>query len=219
MDDLEFLFVDEPPLEPDDSENHLGNEPDLPDVPGGDATIREPIHRTNSRYLRNKLGPEELVKKVKAVLAAVRTEGLNLPIFLDAVCWGDPQCIADATVRYARTSLMTSEELPGIIERCYNPPRPVGERPGGGRQVLFDFAVQCVSDAIDREMKISAPLFLSPPEELSEEHLTSLDFEALKVQVQTSAPNLWLIFRRAAYTPLQEARNKHKHPDMVGQQH
>ncbi|KAJ7785521.1 hypothetical protein B0H14DRAFT_3584045 [Mycena olivaceomarginata] len=160
-------------------------------------------------------GSKELVKKVKAVLAAVRTEGLNLPIFLDAVCWGDPQCIADATVRYARTSLMTSEELPGIIERCYNPPRPVGERPGGGRQVLFDFAVQCVSDAIDREMKISAPLFLSPPEELSEEHLTSLDFEALKVQVQTSAPNLWLIFRRAAYTPLQEARNKHKHPDMV----
>ncbi|KAJ7718800.1 hypothetical protein B0H16DRAFT_1796872 [Mycena metata] len=64
-------------------------------------------------------------------------------------------------------------------------------------------------------MKISAALFLSPPEDLSEEHLTSLDFEDLKVSVQTCAPNLWLIFRRAAYTPLQEARNKHKHPDMV----
>ncbi|KAJ7182758.1 hypothetical protein C8R43DRAFT_940858 [Mycena crocata] len=25
MDDVEFFFVDEPPLEPDDSENHLGN--------------------------------------------------------------------------------------------------------------------------------------------------------------------------------------------------
>ncbi|KAJ7718801.1 hypothetical protein B0H16DRAFT_1796874 [Mycena metata] len=127
MDDLEFLFADEPPLEPDDSENHLGNEPDLPDIPGGADTIREPIHRRNSRYLRDKLSADELVQKVKTVLACMRTEGLNLPIFLDAVCWGDPKCIADATVRYARTALMTSEELPGILERCYNPPRPAGE--------------------------------------------------------------------------------------------
>ncbi|KAJ7722007.1 hypothetical protein B0H16DRAFT_1790019 [Mycena metata] len=215
MDDLEFLFADEPPLEPDDSENHLGNEPDLPDIPGGADTIREPIHRTNSRHLRDKLSEDELVQKVKTVLACMRTEGLNLPIFLDAVCWGDPKCIADATVRYARTALMTSEELPGVLERCYNPPRPAGERPGGGRQALFNFAVQCISDAIDREMKISATLFLSPPEDLSEEHLTSLDFEDLKVSVQSCAPTLWLIFRRAAYTPLQETRNKHKHPDMV----
>ena len=70
---LEFLFVDEAPLEPDDSEDHLGNEPDVPRVPNDGAnTVYEPIHRTHSRHLREKLGPGDLVTKVRAVLAAMK---------------------------------------------------------------------------------------------------------------------------------------------------
>ncbi|KAJ7466528.1 hypothetical protein FB451DRAFT_1485526 [Mycena latifolia] len=218
MDDgLEFLFVDEPALEPDDSDDYIGNEADYPTIPEGPNTVREPIHRSNSRHLRDNLGPGDLLAKVKAILDTMQTQRINVAIFLDALCWGDPACISDSKVQYARTALMTSEELPGILERCYHPPRSAagGVRPEGGRGTLLDFAVKCVSDAVDREMKISAPLFLSPPEELSEEHLTGLDFEELALSVQKHAPILWRIFRHTTYTPEQAARNKHKNPDMV----
>ncbi|KAJ6586278.1 hypothetical protein DFH09DRAFT_910806 [Mycena vulgaris] len=211
MDDLEFLFADEDHIEPDDSEDHLGNEADLPTVPDGPHNIHEPIHRTNSRHLRDKILPGELLGKVRAVLDTMKKERINVAIFLDALCWGDQDCTSDSIVQYARTALMTSEELPGILQRCYYPPRSTS----GGVAGLMDFAIQCISDAIDREMKLSAPLFLSPPEELSEEHLTGLDFEVLMLAVQKHAPILWLILRRASYPPEQETRNKHKNPDMV----
>jgi hypothetical protein len=43
-----------------------------------------------------------------------------------------------------------------------------------------------VGDLIDslRKMKISAALFLSPPEELSEDHLMKTNFEQLKGKTQ-----------------------------------
>lgn len=113
---------------------------------------------------------------------------------------------------------MTSEEFPGILEQCYRPPRAVGTPPKGGRVTLLKFAVGCVSDAIDREMKIAAPHFLSPPEDLSEEHLTSLDFNKLKLAVQADTLILWLLLHCAAYTPEQQVQNKHKNPDMVSAQ-
>ncbi|KAJ7168074.1 hypothetical protein C8R43DRAFT_1121280 [Mycena crocata] len=213
--DHEFLFVDEPYIEPDDSQNHLGNEEDIPLIPDDDAELQEPIHRSNSRHLRDKIAPGELQGKVLNVLAAMRAEGINLPIFLDALCWGDESCISDGTIRYARTTLMTSEELPGILDRCYHPPRAHGEPPQAARKPLLDFAVRTVSDAIDREMMVSAFLFFSPPQDLSEEHLTSLDFDELKDQLQQLLPILWRLLRRAAYTPQQDAKNKHKNPDMV----
>ena len=52
-----------------------------------------------------------------------------------------------------------------------------------------------MGDLIDREMKISAPLFLSPPEELSEEHLTKTDFEQLKYQTKHNAPSTSIVSR------------------------
>ncbi|KAJ7159879.1 hypothetical protein C8R43DRAFT_1124238 [Mycena crocata] len=216
MDDVEFFFGDEPPLEPDDSDNHLGNEADIPSIPDdGSDHLHEPLHRTNSRHLREKLAPGDLVKKVRNILDALKEEQINLPIFLDALCWGDTECISDKRMQYARTSLMTSEEFPGILERCYRPPRAIGTPPKGGRVTLLEFAVKIVSDAIDQELKITAPHFLSPPEDLSEEHLTGLDFDELKLAVQTDASIFWRILHRAACTPEQTARNKHKNPDMV----
>ncbi|KAK7031818.1 hypothetical protein R3P38DRAFT_3507985 [Favolaschia claudopus] len=216
-DNLEFLFVDEPPLEPDDTESHLGNEPDFPAL-SNEATgpINEPMSRTNSRHLRAKLQPGQLISKVLAVLNTLTAQGLDLPIFLDALSWGDQDCISNKTVQYARTSLMTSEELPQILERWYRPPRHQsgGQRPEGGRRTLLDFSFTTIADIVDQEMKILAPLFLSPPENLSEEHLTDLDFESLKGEIQGSAPILWNILRRAASTEVRY-QHKNKNPDMI----
>ncbi|KAJ6611143.1 hypothetical protein B0H10DRAFT_1810255, partial [Mycena sp. CBHHK59/15] len=143
--------------------------------------------------------------KVKKVLDTMKDQGLDLAIFLDAICWGDVGCISDGDIRYAHTGLMVSDELSGILEQCYNPPRrgqkAKGKKPAGGRLVLFDFATRCVSNVIDWEIKLSAHLFLSPPEDLSEEQLTSLDFDGLKESIKEHAPILWHIFLQAAYTP------------------
>jgi hypothetical protein len=218
--DLQFLFVDEAPVEPDYSELHIGNESDDPTVSDGEEEAPgEPLQRENSRKLRDRLEVPTIAGKVKATLLFMKQQGLDVVIFLDALCWGDEGCHSDSQIVFARTGLMVSEELPQILQRCYNPPRRSGKahgaRPAGARRVLLDFATSCISDMIDREMKLSASLFLSPPEELSEEHLTDLDFGVFMERVQASAPILWQILRRAAYTPEQEKRNKYKNPNMV----
>jgi hypothetical protein len=160
-----------------------------------------------------------MAEKVNKVLDTIYTQGLDLAIFLDAVCWGNEACISDRTFRSAHTGLMVSDELPEILRRRYKPPRRShggkGRRPAGAHCPLLDFATNCVSETVDREMKLSAHLFLSPPEELSEEYLTSLDFGEMKDSIQRDAPVLWRILQQAAYTPEQVARNKHKDPDMV----
>ncbi|KAK6971606.1 hypothetical protein R3P38DRAFT_3336690 [Favolaschia claudopus] len=226
-DDLEFLYVEEPPLERDDTYDHLGNEADYPDLPEDDAlTVPEPIYSRHTQNLRNNLQPGGLLIKVLAVLETLKEQRIDLPIFLDAITWGDQDCVSNPTVQYARSSLMNSEELPKMLERWYHPPRRSGgRRPAGARKILetlrkppsllLDFAFNCISDTVDTEMKIAAPLFLSPPEDLSEKHLTDLDSGVLKDEVQRSAPILWHLLHRAAYTPEQEARNKHKNPDMM----
>ncbi|KAJ7762556.1 hypothetical protein B0H16DRAFT_1807104 [Mycena metata] len=217
--DLEFLFSEELPLEPDDSEAHIGNESDFFTFSDDEEEIADPIQVTHSRNRRVRLEGTDMVDKVNNVLDIIQQQGLDLAIFLDAVCWGDAACISDSKIQFARTGLMVSDELPGILQRCYNPPRRgqkgKGKRPAGGRRALLDFATHCVSDTIDREMKMSAHLFLSPPEELSEKHLTTLDFEEMRDLMQIHAPVLWRVLRRAAYTPTQVTRNKHKDPDMV----
>jgi hypothetical protein len=67
-----------------------------------------------------------LVEKVVKVLDGMEDLGINLTIFLDALSWGDAACISNATVRYARTGLMKSKELPLILHRWWKPPRAAG---------------------------------------------------------------------------------------------
>ncbi|KAF8224943.1 hypothetical protein L208DRAFT_450489 [Tricholoma matsutake] len=64
-------------------------------------------------------------------------------------------------------------------------------------------------------MKCSASLFLSPPKELTEEHLTKLDFKKFKTKIIRDAPVFLGLLRCAAYSKKQGLRNRHKDPDMV----
>ncbi|KAJ7122658.1 hypothetical protein C8R43DRAFT_899695 [Mycena crocata] len=169
----------------------------------------------NVRATKSRLKEEDIHGKVLKILACMKEQDLPLPLFLDALSWGNAQCTSDRKCIYARTSLMVSDELSGILQRWHKPPRISGARPAGAREPLEKFALQTVCTTIDRGIKLSAPLFLSPPEELSEEHLTGFDFEVFTSQVKDGNPTLWEVIRHAAYSPLQESRNKHKDPDMV----
>jgi hypothetical protein len=221
IDAREFFFYDDSDDETDDSLEHVDDEPDdcAKDLSDDEEEIGEPVPLVHTFNMKQRLANEDLASKVKEVLSFMKQKKINLPIFLDALSWGDAGCRSDPEIQYARTSLMVSEELPGILTRWYKPPRSLnhkkGKRPAGARNTLLEFAVECVSDVVDREMKCSASLFLSPPEELTEEHLTKLDFKKFKTKIIRDAPVFWGLLRRAAYSKKQELRNRHKDPDMV----
>jgi hypothetical protein len=217
----DFFYDEDEETEVDDSLARHDDEAD--DCAGAlsddDEDVGDPVPLRNTRSMRARLIGQDVTAKVKNTLRFMDSQSINLPIFLDALSWGDPGCHSDPKVQYARTALMVSDELPGILERWYKPPRTQrekkGGRPAGAQQTLREFALQCVSGCVDREMKISAPLFLSPPDVMSEEHLTSLNFSNLKSKVIQTAPIFWNILRIAAYSQRQGIRNKHKDPDMV----
>ena len=64
-------------------------------------------------------------------------------------------------------------------------------------------------------MKCSASLFLSPPEELTEEHLMKLDFKKFKTKIIRDVPVFWGLLRCATYSKKQGLQNRHKDPDMI----
>ena len=223
-----FLFESE-----ENTTTATEDEPDeeAPDVDGFSSSEDEedsddedipsvPICIENTRLKKEKF-EGNLAAKVRDILDYISSLGLDLPLFLDAVSWGSPQCHSDRKIQYARTSLLASKELPQILQRWFKPPRRMkegkGRRPVGARQTLYQFAVECVTDKIDREMKASAFLFTSPSEDFSEAHLLDMDFEKkLKPKVQTYAPMLWQLMKRAC-TPkkLEEHSNKKKNRDLV----
>ena len=60
------------------------------------------------------------------------------------------------------------------------------------------------------EMKPSAHLFLSPPDDLNEHRLLDFDLNEFKKSVKHQAPTVWKIFERTACSPEQEAKKKQK---------
>lgn len=62
-------------------------------------------------------GPEIVASQVKSILEYIDNVGLDLTIFLDAVCWGNDCLVADGKVKYERSALMHSNELPRMLER------------------------------------------------------------------------------------------------------
>ncbi|KAF8888597.1 hypothetical protein BD779DRAFT_1672261 [Infundibulicybe gibba] len=201
--------------EPDNCAEGLSDD-DL-DEPDSEPTI--PVNLMNTRNLKKGLVGKDVTQMVKNTLQFMQGQGLSLPLLLDAIFYGDGGCHSDHLVQYQRTALMVSDELPGILDRWYTPPQRgkghQGGRPQGARRILDTFAEKVIKSRVDREMKSIAQLFISPPNELSEEQLTGVKFDKLIGECQSGAPTMWNIFRHAAYTPKQDAHNTHKNPDMV----
>ena len=128
---------------------------------------------------------------------------INLTIFLDALSWGDVACISNATVRYARTGLMKSEELPLILRHWWKPPRAPGSnnrRPLGATVVMENFAHECSTKVMDRELEKSAGLFKSPAgDDVTEEQLTGTVFNETIHEVKKKSPHLWSLLYRLSW--------------------
>ncbi|KAH0832216.1 hypothetical protein J3R83DRAFT_13179 [Lanmaoa asiatica] len=137
----------------------------------GDPDASPPIQRVHTRHLREHLGPDKAAK-VAAVLVYMNQLGLNLPLFLDLLSWGDPDCVTDPKIRYERSALMVSEELPSIIARWHHPPRQTNSthvRAHGASAAIECFAFNCVRDVIDDELEGIGHVLRCPAEDLSME--------------------------------------------------
>lgn len=173
------------------------------------------------RQLRDSMPSQSLCIAVKGVLMYMDTQGINLPIFLDALSWGDDRCIKDPKIRHARSSLMHSTELQNILSRWHKPPRSKGSRkrrPKGARQTMETFAADCAQDLLGQELDSLCNVLSSPAgEDICEDALTGVVFDEMVHIMQECAPNLWRLMRALAFTSKQEKANTRKDPNKVSQ--
>ncbi|KAJ7272390.1 hypothetical protein C8J57DRAFT_1599607 [Mycena rebaudengoi] len=212
--DTTFVDDDDRSTFSDTSTEDSDYDPAVPE-PVIEVDEQDPIQLDQTAALRRKLeGP--LANKIKAVLYAMDSVGINLPIFLDALSWGDADCIADGQIRFARSGLMSSAELPGILRRWWTPPRTGNSRQSrtkGGKDAMEKFAEECMQSIIERELDGIATTMSSPTgDDVDEEELTGTSFADLIDVVQKSAPHSWALVNRMAYSQKQEERNTHKDP-------
>ncbi|KAI0744525.1 hypothetical protein C8Q76DRAFT_804787 [Earliella scabrosa] len=204
-DDVEYA----PSAEAEYDSDRLSDDSDWDPVEIQEPPTHPPIQLQQTHALRARLENSQflsMVERVCAVLKYMEDLEMNLPIFLDALSWGDDDCIVNPKVQYARTALMVSEELPRILDRWYKVPhastsRTRHVRPQGARKALEKFAMNCVADIIDRELEATAPIFRSRKNALSEDGLKSFQFAEVASQLEgdSGAPNTFALLRGAMH--------------------
>ena len=181
-----------------------------------------PIQHARTRRLREQLAPDISCHKVLAVLSYMDNLGLNLPLFLDLLSWGDKGCTENMKINYERTALMVSEELPSILKRWYRPPRSPGStatRPAGASSTLERFSFDCVAEVVEQELEGVEDIMRCSADELSTESLTSLQIDELLLQLSSpglgGTPKFWSLLQRLAVPKRQSVRHIVKSPDLV----
>ncbi|KAJ6601733.1 hypothetical protein DFH09DRAFT_969288 [Mycena vulgaris] len=221
--DTTFLDDSDDEYYPTMSEDDFDYDPEVPEPESAEVDEDTPptgpaIQLQQTETLRANM-QGKLSDKVKAVLYAMDANQINLPIFLDALSWGDQDCITDAKIRSARSALMHSRELPGIIRRWWKPPLARGShhsRPKGGRDALESFAEEVMRSTIERELDSLAKILSSPAgKDVDEDELTGASFTELISRVKELAPHVWALVHRMAFSERQEDRNTHKDPEKL----
>ncbi|KAK7040683.1 hypothetical protein VNI00_009589 [Paramarasmius palmivorus] len=152
----------------------------------------EPPFIRNTRILREKIGNRPMASSVRRVLAVMKEEGLDLPLFLDFLSWGDESCVQDPTIQYARSALLGSVELLGIFRRWFKPPRSKRykkKRASRAQKVMVEIAKEILGKAIEEELEDVGGYFRTGSVgDLRAEELTRFDFELMRQMLLREAP-------------------------------
>ncbi|PPR01081.1 hypothetical protein CVT24_000392 [Panaeolus cyanescens] len=107
------------------------------------------------------LDEERIFEGVVRTIQTMRENGINLPIFLDAISWGLKRPTQDSICRYQRTALLHYKNLSAILERWQHPLRSASgvKRPAGASKTMVDFAIHTTSTQISKELKKISPIF------------------------------------------------------------
>ncbi|KAF8431619.1 hypothetical protein L210DRAFT_3415728 [Boletus edulis BED1] len=184
-------------------------------------TPLRPVQIQSTQRLREAL-TGGVADKVLAVLSCMDRVGLNLPLFLDFLSWGDRECIVNAKIRYERTALMVSKELPDILERWRSPPRVSGGRnirSKGARPAMEGFAFSCITEIIDKELEGIGELAMCPSDEVSDSGLTRFLIEDMVLKLSSpalgSTPRLWALLQKVSRTKEQARKHTKKSSDLT----
>ncbi|KAG8694290.1 hypothetical protein FRC08_008582 [Ceratobasidium sp. 394] len=110
------------------------------DIPADWDLEPEPELLPNPDVPRVPTNEEAEYGAVKAVIQCLRSHGLKLDEFLDALCWGNPQCVGDLEMREVRHQLVRSPRLPSILDQLHTPINYTGKRPQAAAAVLNQWA-------------------------------------------------------------------------------
>ncbi|KAG5634601.1 hypothetical protein H0H81_001411 [Sphagnurus paluster] len=178
-----------------------------------------PIQKTRTAEKRRDLDDEGLFQKVKLVLQFMDAIGINMPIFLDGLSWGNELCIQDSKISYKHVGLMQSEELPGILRRWWKPPWQTGSRKKhatGAGPSMKSFVLECIEETMDQELESLALKLLSPAgEDVELETLTSMGFEQMNTDAKVHAPVCLRLLTQMAHQKRQGSQNKKKDPEKI----
>ncbi|KAH6877028.1 hypothetical protein BKA70DRAFT_1127733 [Coprinopsis sp. MPI-PUGE-AT-0042] len=176
------------------------------------------VRRSTASKL-SKLNSESIYEAVKRVNNAMgESPAIDLPIYLDAVSWGSEECIRDASIRFQRSALLHSSQLPGILDRWETPPRSSSgiTRPVGASNALESFAVKTTARLIEKELKVIGPLLRLPSgKDITREELTSRPVESVIQQMKEKGTLLWELLENCLASRDQRSRNTHKDSEKV----
>jgi hypothetical protein len=190
--------------DPDGEVEVMGmTEPDLVNPP-----IQEAARRASN--LRNQ--GRGLLPKVQAVCKLLTNLDLNISDFLYALSWGDPECTADDVVHYHRTALFQNDLLLHTLQNWNKPPYIHKHK---GTEIMKTFAVGCVAEVVQEEMKTISKVFKSGPDPLSLTSLTPFNFSETATVLKNDAPVLWHVLQKAGWSVRQAQQNTHKTPENV----
>ncbi|KAH8093843.1 hypothetical protein BXZ70DRAFT_897167 [Cristinia sonorae] len=194
---------------PDDDEDLL--QPDELEDPEEVRTFYSKASKSFSTYtpaVESSLSAQQIGEKSIRVIQAMKDEGLNLPVFLNAIFWGNQACTANAEVRHERTTFMSSGYLRTILNRWWKPPNSAQS----GQATMREFVVGCTQEVLTTEMNNIATELRPGPDPLSHEKLTEFDFKKFGQYLrEEGAPILWTLLMSLAWGARQ-AKNTTKDP-------
>jgi hypothetical protein len=146
-------------------------------------------------------GEQDLVEQVRKALTYMDSLGLDLPIFLHALSWGNDPLISDSMAKYHRGILMNSLELPEIVKQ-WNKKSEAAQSP------LTQWAVDHVTQLINTEMNAAVEKLCCDGDDLTKETFLSITPQSMTLLLKPAVPTLWRVLKSASRTSQQEKQNK-----------
>lgn len=212
-----FLSSDGESISSVDSDDEQNNGAQPEDDEGPPPAI--PLTQLETREMRDAVWGD-VDQRVLNVLDSMAENGINVPIFMDALNWGTPVSYLNPVIRHARNVLLDSVELPNILERWWKPPRLPGStntRPRGARETMEKISLACIKEVVSEEMTALEGFLRTDSRPLVGNALTAIQLQNVANEMKEKTPVLWNILYNLAFTAKQERRETKKRPDKVSQ--
>ncbi|OSC97243.1 hypothetical protein PYCCODRAFT_1472038 [Trametes coccinea BRFM310] len=149
-------------------------------------------------------GLSQRCQAVLLVLRCLRKYRMSVFDFLDALSWGDQDCVTHPSVKIARRMFLQNRNLASLLTRWRKPPRSPGStkpRAKGASDTINHFARGCVTEMIQDELCKSDVVMRPKSVDLCREELTGLDLEKIERRLRGQAPTTWEMLETLMASP------------------